>query len=296
MPDREQNEGEDDTSVVEPPRSLIEALRRLLRPLVRALVHRQVQYPLLAQLIKSLYIDVVQSEFSLGGKAMTVSRLSLLTGIHRREAKRIQEGPSSSSEAAPRAVSLGAQILARWTSEERWLDGEGRPSPLPRSSESGADFQALVRSVSVDVHPRSVLDEWLRLGVAEMDAEDRVVLRTAAFVPTRGFDEKAHFVGRNLRDHMAAGFENLDAEESPHFERAVYYSDLPEDAVVELEAMARELGQRTLEQVNARALELKKAMQSTASTERRRRFTFGVYQYDAPVSDEDPEEQGGEDA
>ena len=83
---------EGDVSVAEPPRTLIEALRRLLRPLVRALVHQQVQYPQLASLLKSLYIDVARSEFSLGGgKAMTLSRLSVLTGIHPREAKRLND-------------------------------------------------------------------------------------------------------------------------------------------------------------------------------------------------------------
>lgn len=288
--------GENDTSVVEPPRSLINALRRLLRPLVRALLHQHLQYPHLAQLLKSLYIDVAQHEFLLDGKAMTLSRLSLLTGIHRREARRVNEDLGLADAPPPSAVSLGAQILARWTGEAAWLDAEGRPRPLARSDESGGDFQALVRSVSVDVHPRSVLDEWLRLGVAEMDAAGNVVLCASAFVPTRGYDEKAHYVGRNLSDHISSGFENLEADESPHFERAVHYASLPDAAVAELERLARELGQQTLERVNARARELKQASASAPAGESTRRFTFGVYLYDAPVSAESADETGDEDA
>ncbi len=292
--------GEGDGAVVDPPRSLVAALRRLLRPLVRALVHQQVQYPQLASLLKSLYIEVARSEFSLDGKGMTLSRLSLLTGIHRREAKNLSKEAALPDAPPPRAVGLGAQIIARWTGGSPWVDEDGRPRPLPRADESDSDFQALVRSVSVDIHPRSVLDEWRRLGVAELDAADRVTLRTAAFVPARGYDEKAHYVGRNLRDHLSAGFENLAAEEAPHFERAVYYVELPEAAVAELEALARDLGQQTLERVNARARELKEAASKTPARKRGCRFTFGIYVYEAPASGdssgEDRDEQGDADA
>ena len=285
--------GEGEVSVVEPPRSLIDALRRLLRPLVRALVHQQVQYPQLAGLLKSLYIDVARSEFSLGGKAMTLSRLSVLTGIHRREAKRINDEVAMPDASPPRAVGLGAQILARWTGEAPWSDAKG-PRPLARADDSGSDFGALVRSVSVDIHPRSVLDEWLRLGVAEIDSGDHVVLRTAAFVPTRSYDEKAHYVGRNLRDHISAAFGNLASEEAPNFERAVYYGDLPDAAVAELEALARELGQQTLERVNARAAELKKASHAAPTQERGRSFSFGVYLYGVSAADDGSRDERGD--
>lgn len=287
--------GAGEASVVAPPRSLIDALRRLLRPLVRALVHQQVQYPQLAGLLKSLYIDVARSEYSLGGKAMTLSRLSVLTGIHRREAKRINDEVAMPEASPPRAIGLGAQILARWTGEAPWTDAEGRPRALARADDSGADFGALVRSVSVDIHPRSVLDEWLRLGVAEMDAADHVVLRTAAFVPTRSYDEKAHYVGRNLRDHISAAFGNLASEEAPNFERAVYYGDLPDAAVAELEALARELGQQTLERVNARAAELKKATLAAPAKEPGRRFTFGVYLYEVGAGEDGNRDEPGDD-
>ena len=173
--------GRSEPGGVEPPASLIAVPRRLLRPLVRLLVQQQVQYPFIAGLLKSLYIDVATDEFAIDEKEMTLSRLSLLTGIHRREAKRLREAGPAADAPPPRAVSLGAQILARWTGEAPWIDAEGRPRALARADESGSDFRALVRSVSVDIHPRSVLDEWLRLGVAETDGADRVVLRSAAF-------------------------------------------------------------------------------------------------------------------
>ena len=276
---------------------IVAMLRRMLRPLVRLLVSQQIQYPLLSRILKRLYVEVATDDFALDGKRVTVSRLSLLTGIHRREVKRItEEGPVPEGD-APTAITLGAQTVARWTGGAPWADESGRPRPLARQGDDPAEpsFHALVNSVSVDIHPRSVLDEWLRLGVATLTDDDRVELATNAFVPSRGFEEKAHFIGRSVRDHVAAAAENLEAEPAPFLERTVYYGDLPPEAVDELRVLAREVGQAALVRVNERARELKEAAgdASVRGTGDSRRFTFGVFEYEAPSEGADPD--GGDD-
>ncbi|MCP4908281.1 MAG: hypothetical protein GY910_25185 [bacterium] len=268
---------------------LVAMLRRMLRPLVRFLVSRQVQYPLVSRLLKSLYVEVATSDFPLEDKRLTVSRLSLLTGIHRREVKRIQEQAAPGEAPTPPAITLGAQIVARWTGEAPWIDDEGRPRPLRRQSDEGdiPSFQRLVNSVSVDIHPRSVLDEWLRLGIASIDEDGAVALKSEAFVPSRGFEEKAHYVGRNLRDHLAAAAGNLDSDESPFLERSVHYGSLPSAAVEELSELAREAGQEVLVRINDRARELKRGAAERGESEGldHRRITFGVYEFDAPTNE-----------
>lgn len=278
---------------IEPPRALIVALRAILRPLVTLLIKQQIHHPYLSNLLKSLYIEVAESEFRLDDKDVTLSRLSVLTGIHRREAKRIRQ-QTAVEGGPPSSITLGAQIIARWISARPWIDDEGRPRALPRESKDASinTFQTLVRSVSVDIHPRSILDEWLRLGVAELDAHDFVALRSAAFVPAKGYDEKAHFIGRNVRDHMSAAFTNLESTEPPFLERSTYYGSLPVDEVPALTAYAREVGQDALLKVNERALAIKN--QATPGGERRR-INFGVYFYEASADPRDGEPESKDD-
>ena len=73
-----------------PAPALVRALRRLLRPLVRLLLAKQVTYPFLANLLKAVYVEVAEREFAIAGKSQTTSRLSLLTGIHRKDAERLR--------------------------------------------------------------------------------------------------------------------------------------------------------------------------------------------------------------
>jgi len=277
---------------------VVTMLRRMLRPLVRLLVAQQIQYPLVSRLLKALYIEVATEDFALAKKRVTVSRLSLLSGIHRREVKRIQEDALPEESRTPSAITLGAQIVARWTGQEPWVDSEGKPRPLPRQSDDPeeATFQTLVNSVSVDIHPRSVLDEWIRIGVASLTEANEVVLNADAFVPSKGFEEKAHFIGRNVRDHLAAAAGNLEAETSPFLERSVFYGSLPPQDVETLREFALEVGQEALLRVNERARALKSAAVERGEQEgpEHRRITFGVYEFDAPAQEEEPEEVEGE--
>ena len=263
-----------------PAGSLMSALRRLLRPLVRLLLTRQVTYPIVKELLKEVYVDLANRDFALPNRAQTATRIALLTGIHRKDVKRLRDaGPGE--EPADAGAPLGAQLVARWLGEAAYLTPSGEPAPLPRRAPEGeASFESLVASVSKDIRARAVLDEWLRLGAARIDEDGRVALEVAAFVPERGFDEKAFFFGRNVGDHVAAGAHNLRGEGPPLLERAVYYDGLDAAAVDELAALSEKLGGDAIRRINRRARELRG--DSPSRDETAERMSFGVYFYREP--------------
>lgn len=265
--------------LVEPPRALLTATRRLLRPLVRLLLNYSMQYPQLANLLKLTYVEVA-TQMPLPGKAQSDSRVSMLTGIHRMDVKRLRSEIATGTEAPPASVSLGALAVARWTALADYLDGKGRPLPLPRLASSGnpVNFEALVQSVSKDIRPRVVLDEWLRLGVARVDEQDRVVLVTDAFVPRHGEDEKLFYVGKNVHDHLASCAHNLTQDAPPMLERSVYFDKLSLDSTLVLSAHARQLAMQATQAFAQKAMELQERDRLNADAQHR--ITFGQYCYE----------------
>lgn len=263
------------------PPAIVQAVTHLLRPLVRLLLRHQFTYPMLVRLLKSIYVEVAANEFPVPGKAQTDSRISLLTGIHRKDVKRLWRGEATARQ-APTMLALGSQLVARWMTDVEYLDENGRPRPLPRvSSQAGTpSFDSLVSAVSRDIRPRAVLDEWLRLGVARVDAEDTVWLLVDAFVPDKGFDEKAWFFGRNVHDHLATCVHNLGGGEPPLLERSVFSNDLSPASVAVLAALAREQGQQAINVLTRRAFELER--DDVARGEATERILFGVYFHTAP--------------
>src|SRR5262245_25973500 len=113
---------------------LLATTQRTLWPLVKLLLHRGISYPLLAEAIKSVFVGVAEAEFPLRGKAETDSRISLLTGIHRRDVKRLrlerrkqrtlaleQTPVSRGSPPVGAETSLSARVIAVWTGLPSYL-------------------------------------------------------------------------------------------------------------------------------------------------------------------------------
>ncbi|MBP01784.1 MAG: hypothetical protein CMM25_03090 [Rhodospirillaceae bacterium] len=261
-----------------PPDALIAALKKLLIPLVRLLISKGITLPVLVSILKDTFVEVAARDFLMKDKAQTDSRINVLTGVHRKDIKAIRGKPYQDS-LPPQAIGLGAQIVSHWVSNESTTDNKGHPLPLARykKSLSQTSFEELVQSISKDVRPRAVLDEWLHLGVAEINEQDQVVLNREAFIPEKGFTEKAFYFGRNLHDHIATTANNLAGKEEPSLERSVHFSKLSQAAINRLEYEAEKHGMKALLSLNRLAQEESK--NNVGKGNKNWRFNFGLYFY-----------------
>ncbi len=265
---------------------LVRAIQRVLHPLVRLMLSSGITYPYLAELLKGLFVEVADKEFRLRESASTDSRISLLTGVHRKDVKRLRSQTGAAEMQMPEVVSVGSQLVATWLGQAPYLDKQGKPRRLPRlsSADSSVSFEGLVAARSKDIRARVVLDEWLRLGIVTLDDEDCVVLSTEAFIPQAGLDEKIHFFAHNLHDHAAAATHNLIGTGTPWLERSVYYDELSQESINELNAQAQQLGGNMLKTLNQSAMRLE--ARDALDTAPRQRFTCGLYFYSEPSSGE----------
>lgn len=263
-----------------PPPALLTAVRRLLVPLVRTLIGFGISWPMLAALLKSVYVEVAERGFALPGRPMTDSRITLLTGVHRKDVSQIRNAPPAAEEVAAAAPSLGAQVLSRWLTDAAFLDADGRPRPLPRSSGPDGEpgFEALVTGISKDIRPRALLDELLHAGLVTERADGLLDLAEAAHVPRGDLDKLAYYYGRNLADHLAAAGHNLAGGIPPFLERALAYDRLSPESVAALRREADRLGMAMLLELNRMAADL--ADGDAGRDDASHRFTAGLYLYD----------------
>lgn len=187
-------------------------------------------------------------------------------------------------------MSLSSQIVARWLAAPPWSSAEGVPLALPRTAPPGdVSFDALVSSITRDLRPRAVLDEWLSEGVVHVDAADRVVLNANAYLPRPGSAEQLHYFARNLHDHIAAAAANVIADGRPPFlDRSVHYDALPPAQAARLAVLARAGAERLLLEVNRAALAMLDGQPPAPPPTRR--VNLGVYLYaeDEPPAQDAP--------
>ncbi|WP_421725788.1 DUF6502 family protein [Bauldia sp.] len=250
----------------------------LLRPLVRALIAQGVTALALYRMIKRIYVDVAEEELAKAGQRPTDSRISVLTGVHRRDIRAFRDESSEDAAATRQKVTMIASVLGRWLADPKMVDTDGQPRPLPRTSDDGVDFDSLVRSVSRDIRPRTVLDELDRQGLVSTDPETGLIrLQADAFLGPADLDQRIHFFAENVGDHIAAAVENLLADEPPFMERAVFYNRLTPDSVDEIESTARSRATDLLVSLNRLAHSRQAAdLDAPDGTER---FRFGVFFY-----------------
>jgi hypothetical protein len=161
--------------------ALAAAVRSVLRPLVRLLLRNKVDVWTFVEYVKQIYVDVASKEFPAAGRKPTVSRVSLLTGLTRKDVSRLWEADESAGVDSAR-YSRAANVITGWVRTPGYQDANGDPRELP---EAGArrSFSELVRRFGADVTPRTLLDELLQAGAVERSGADRLRLVTRAYVP-----------------------------------------------------------------------------------------------------------------
>ncbi len=255
--------------------ALLEAMQALLEPLAALAVARGVSYASVDELLRAAFVAAAHAAHAGLPEHRRVSRISAATGIHRREVTRL-------TQRAPRATantrSVPSEVFARWTTAPEYLDAQRRPRTLPRVGPSPS-FEALAQSVTRDMHPRSVLEELLRLGMVGHDADaDTVAPLRNAFVPRADRARMDAFLGANVGDHLRAAVANVLGERSAHFEQALFADGLGEASLARVrERVAAKWRELTTELVPV--LEGMVAADAGLPDAERRRVRVGLYSF-----------------
>ena len=96
------------TPTATPSPALVRALRRVLRPLVRLMLTHGMTYTYVCEMLKALFVDIADKDFRIDQTPPTDSRVSLVSGVHRKEVSRLRHEIAMDTEVAPTVVS-GAQ-------------------------------------------------------------------------------------------------------------------------------------------------------------------------------------------
>ncbi len=209
--------------------ALLQALSRIFEPAARLAVARGTSYAAVEALLKRAFVLAGSGFVTSDGTPATVSGVATATGLTRREVTRLMTQPRGPVADRP---SLASEVFTRWRGDRSLRDRKGSSKPLARTGPAPS-FEALAQSVTRDVHPRTLLDELCRLGVARLDvATDVVHLTLDAFVPQEDQAGMFGFLGANVGDHLAASVANVLNESRKHFEQAIYADELSDESIV----------------------------------------------------------------
>jgi len=274
----------------------VSTLTRVLTPLVRMLLRAGFTYPRLIQLLRTLYVDLAETEFKVDDEPLTTSRMSLLTGIARRYIREIRM-----QEALPIVkqlkISPGASLIADWVTHPRFTDDEMQPLCLPRlaNQADGPSFEELANRASSDIRARTQLQDLVERKLVEINDQDQVRLLTQAYLPDNQQQELMSVMAEHLHDHISAVSNNVEGNAPRYLDRSAYQLGLSEQSVAQLQQLAEQEGMLLLKKLYAQAAALSE--QDVARAEATHRFRLGLYTYAQPEMNStgpeaDPKESG----
>ncbi len=263
------------------------AVLRLLRPLVRILLRNGIAYSLFAELAKKTYVEVAFAEFTEPGRKQTVSRVSALTGLTRKETKRLHELQNPSDSESAQRYNRATRVIGGWLNDARFLDAEGEPLPL--SLEDGeVSFASLVKHYSGDIPPRAMLAVLESAGTVVQEAE-QVRLRRRAYIPGNDPVEKLPILGTDVAELITTIDHNLTSPaDGLRFQRKVSNAHIHPDAVEAFRDLSAEKAQLLLEELDEWMSRHEAGTDESTDGSPGRYVSMGIYYYVRKDHEEDP--------
>ena len=161
---------------------VLNAFQLVLRPVVKILLRYGIGFNEFAEAVKTAFVDVATSEFGIRGRPTNISRVAVMTGLTRKEVRRLRTKIESGSDVVEVKSTPITEILHRWHAEEEFLDSRGRPATLPFTGD-GLSFSSLVRRFGGDVPPGAMRAELKRVGSVEEGANGDLTVKMRSFWP-----------------------------------------------------------------------------------------------------------------
>lgn len=264
---------------------VLRACRSMLRPIVRLLLKSGIVHRVFLNLTREVYIDVARTEFGLRGRTTSISRTALLTGLARKEVRRITNlmdaGESVADE--PSRQDRISRVLSGWFQDKDYLDENDQPLAIPVEG-LAPSFADLKSRYGGDVPASAILRELLSCGTIEKNDDGLVQPVYRNYAPNPTDPEHLLRAGRVMHDFGSTVLRNLYRQEGEMkwLERRATNVDFPERLLPEFSAMLNSEGQRFLERVDAWMSEHEDMTESQAKI----RVGLGMYIIKGDESDD----------
>lgn len=231
--------------------NLLEAIRTMMKPLVRLLINQGVSHGDFSEALKDVYVESAIRHF---GELEKVNRsqVAILTGLTRKEVKNVIDR-AIASRSESKLHSRPERVLSGWHNDPNFTGPYGVPLELPYEGPEGArSFVELVKTYSGDMSPKAMLDELLRGGsVVEHDGVIKAVRRD--FEPgalSRELIDRFGEIGHKFFSTAASNIEKKK-QGGGYFDRFVYADKgCTEEVIERFDEYVKEHGQLFLENLD----------------------------------------------
>jgi hypothetical protein len=274
--------------------ALFAAVIKLLRPLIRIFLRNGLPFGAFADLARWVYVDVARREFGITGRKPSDSRVAIITGLSRKEVRRLRLLEPPTDAAAVKRYNRAARVIAGWRRDLDFAHADGTARELPLEG-AEASFSQLVRRYSGDVPPRAILDELVQIEAVRIGPHDRIQLLAEAYLPKGDTEKMYSILGTDVAMLIAAIDHNTDEQSArPWLQRKVAYDNIPAEALEVIRAYSARAGQHLLEQLDRMLAQYDRDANPKSAGTGRIQAGVGIYYFEGKTPADKPGSDGEE--
>jgi hypothetical protein len=227
------------------------ACRQMLRPIASMLLRCGMTWKEFSDLSKSVFVEAATAEFGIKGRPTNVSRVSILTGISRKEVKRQRDLLESNEPLVERKTTGATNVLSAWFQDHVFRDANSVPMLLEEHG-AGASFETLCGRYGGGIAPSTMLKELLNTGAVERQQDGRLKVLSRYYQPAVHDDENLLFAIDRIYDVVETMNNNVfpGDKSQPRFGGYADHVEFPVSAIPRFRKFLDERGQTFLEEVD----------------------------------------------
>ena len=244
------------------------------------LIRNGVTFAEFSRSVKDIFIEECMKDGLANDRALSAGRISILSGIPRREIDRIvHEWSEADGDTDRHRVTRILRVLSDWSTDERYVGPYGWPLDIPFDSpmQDGVSFSALVRRLRRGTSAAAMLDELIRVGAVRRLESGVIRLENRAYILEAQSNASLNQLSTAVSNVLQTVSYNMDVEreEDRWFERTVLADNgLSAKHLPYLAEFLKDRGSQFLEAIDAWM-----AARHPAADEQRLNVGVGVYMF-----------------
>ncbi len=204
-------------------------VQAIARSLVRWCLKHGVRYAQVEEIFRQTFVQEAEAEILQAQSEFSVSKVSVMTGLHRTEVARLRAGEGES----PGQHDILNRVIGLWVSSKKYRTKDGAPRALTHEGLS-SEFAALVAEVSKEVTHYPILFELERIGAIRYEGQT-VALVVQGYTPSEDMQYGLDLLSLDVSDLVSAIEANiLKRHPEPSLHLRTSFDNIPPEKLSEI--------------------------------------------------------------
>jgi hypothetical protein len=196
----------DDNLSLDTRRHFLQALRRILRPIIRLMIRSGIRYDEFVDVARGAYVESAIRDVDKDAPRPTRNQVAWITGIRRELVDHYIESNEPLASEDPISESIATEVLHRWYTDPRYRGPTGEPLELEFEAPEGISFKELVAQSDAQADAGLILEQLLQTKSVVTSGDNHFRATSRCFIFPDDGQARIRSLGASLA-HMIETFE-----------------------------------------------------------------------------------------